>query len=267
MTDMLHMNFIDSVSRTDIEELRRKEETYRGSWKRRGGVGAFMMLARKWDRLEGILESEAWKYDVLRAMTAQSKVANELGNEAGADGTVLAEVRDLRRYLILVEAEMISQLQKGPVGPTGVGSGQGLTGETTVYERRVPRMNADDANQRASLFPWERSEMTGNFELRKFYRHAAPKTWRLEPFVENEKIPHDVANCYRAEFALRRNLWVLKLEDCPAELRDGYPRLQLELNAKEAEEHPFSFLYFLDDTDGKYKPHKRFVAAGWGREA
>ncbi len=53
--DMRHMEFLNRVVWRDIETLQEKEATYRGSWKRRGGVGAFMMLARKWDRLESML--------------------------------------------------------------------------------------------------------------------------------------------------------------------------------------------------------------------
>ena len=36
----------------DIEVLEQKGKEYGDSWKKRGGVGAFMMLARKWDRIE-----------------------------------------------------------------------------------------------------------------------------------------------------------------------------------------------------------------------
>jgi len=120
-----HMDFIEGVAREDIAALREKERTYQGSWKKRGGVGCFMMLARKWDRLENMLREQAnsfmeGPYDVFGAIH---------GQPGGEDGTPLAEVRDLRRYLLLVEAEMAArgvlragppvtvELEKGPEAP------------------------------------------------------------------------------------------------------------------------------------------------------
>ena len=97
--NMDHLNFIRHVAETDLDEIRRKEGTYKGSWKKRGGTGAFMMMARKWDRIEGML-SGTLDWDVL------TECSKDL---SGADGTLLAEVRDLRRYLTLVEAEVIAQ--------------------------------------------------------------------------------------------------------------------------------------------------------------
>jgi hypothetical protein len=81
----------------DAEFLIEKDTSYGGSWKKRGGVGAFMMLARKWDRLETMLAKD---YDIFKAIDL---------DYSGNDGTILAEVRDLRRYLLLVEAEMLSR--------------------------------------------------------------------------------------------------------------------------------------------------------------
>lgn len=70
-----------------------KEQSYGGSWKKRGGVGAFMMLARKWDRIEQ--QVQAHGYDVFKAIEADSD-----------DEGILDDIRDLRRYLFLVDAEM-----------------------------------------------------------------------------------------------------------------------------------------------------------------
>jgi hypothetical protein len=97
---MTHLNYLSDVANGDVAHIMEKEKTYKGSWKKRGGVGAFMMLARKWDRLENILEASKPPYDVFAAMK---------NNPSGSDGTILAEVRDLRRYLLLVEAEMVAQ--------------------------------------------------------------------------------------------------------------------------------------------------------------
>lgn len=94
-----HMNCIDGIASSDCEMLRHKEKTYRGSWKKRGGVGAFMMLARKWDRIEVIAEKSG--YDIFSVIEREG-----LG---GADGELISEIRDLRGYLLLVEAEMTAR--------------------------------------------------------------------------------------------------------------------------------------------------------------
>lgn len=92
-----YLGKLAGIAAKDIEVLRAKEATYGGSWKRRGGVGAFMMLARKWDRLENMAKAAQW--DVFTAV-AQGEEAHG----PGADGTPLAEIGDLRRYLLLTEA-------------------------------------------------------------------------------------------------------------------------------------------------------------------
>lgn len=98
MTSNSHMDCLRAVADEDIRHLEEKEKTYGGSWKKRGGMGAFMMAARKWDRLENMLPVD--NYDVFTAIQRQP---------GGEDGTVLAEVRDLRRYLLLIESEMVAR--------------------------------------------------------------------------------------------------------------------------------------------------------------
>ena len=80
-----------TLSEKDWQGLDEAEKSYGDSWRKRGGVGAFMMLARKWDRLE--LQAEACSYDIFNAVEGDSR-------EEG----VLDDIRDLRRYLLLVEA-------------------------------------------------------------------------------------------------------------------------------------------------------------------
>lgn len=96
--DNKHMDFLETVVAEDVALLRKKEQTYGASWKRRGGGGAFFVTARKWDRLENILKSFSW--DVFAAIEQDG---------AGRDGSALAEIRDLRCYLLLIEAEMMSR--------------------------------------------------------------------------------------------------------------------------------------------------------------
>jgi len=100
MSDLHHMEYIDAVAAADCDVLRRKESTYRGSWKRRGGRGAWHVFARCWDRLANVVEDAAYADDVFAAIEVQAD---------GRDGTPLAALRDLRRYLLLVEAEMVAR--------------------------------------------------------------------------------------------------------------------------------------------------------------
>jgi hypothetical protein len=100
--DMRHLDFIRAVALEDVRYVDKKDRSYGGSWKRRGGVGAFMMLARKWDRLENEMQKVGVNYDIFKCIELEERVQGE-------DGTALAEIRDLRRYCMLVEAEMMAR--------------------------------------------------------------------------------------------------------------------------------------------------------------
>ena len=72
------------------------EEDYGDSWKKRGDIGAFMMLARKWDRIENQVND--YTYDIFLALDEDKRPEG-----------LIDDIRDLRRYLLLVEAEMALQ--------------------------------------------------------------------------------------------------------------------------------------------------------------
>ena len=78
------------ITNGDVEGLLKAEQSYGDSWKKRGGVGAFMMLARKWDRIENQVKKHGW--DVFLAMERDKRP------EGIAD-----DIKDLRCYLLLVE--------------------------------------------------------------------------------------------------------------------------------------------------------------------
>jgi hypothetical protein len=108
-----NLDFLDPIAREDVEGLKKAQKSYGDSWKQRGGVGAFMMLARKWDRLENALRplnegaaqgcarivgnttTPCAAYDILRAAEIDTR----------AEG-LIDDIRDLRRYLLLVESEL-----------------------------------------------------------------------------------------------------------------------------------------------------------------
>ena len=86
----------------DVTTLVEKDKSYGSSWKKRGGVGAFMMLARKWDRIETIMQRSHSVPGI------GSAGAYEIFEQCEFNfGGVLDDVRDLRRYLLLVESELL----------------------------------------------------------------------------------------------------------------------------------------------------------------
>lgn len=85
---------IGQIAKEDVDILRNKGSAYGRSWIKRGGVGAFMMLARKWDRVENSARRKG--YDIIAALH-------------GEGDSLLDDIADLRRYLLLVESEYIDQ--------------------------------------------------------------------------------------------------------------------------------------------------------------
>lgn len=105
-TDFL--NHIREVTDEDTKGLRVAFAQYGPSWKQRGGVGAFMMLARKWDRIENRLKeipsknNKAGSTDPL--VGDRWDIFKHLEFDDRGEG-LIDDIRDLRRYLVLVEAE------------------------------------------------------------------------------------------------------------------------------------------------------------------
>ena len=92
MPEKTYIDFIDDIVSDDTSEIRRKDLEYGGSWLKRGGIGAYMMACRKFDRLEAQLSKTG--YDIFAAAE----------NDKRQEG-IIDDVRDLRRYLLLIEAE------------------------------------------------------------------------------------------------------------------------------------------------------------------
>ena len=143
MSDFKYHDYLEKVAKEDVRFLIERDKTYGGSWKQSGGRSAWFMLARKMDRLREIMkrpdppidfdpdeinvgyaleEQKCQKHvDYLLRCFRSEDIFEMIQNEAnlevaGDDGTALAEVRDLRRYLLLVESEMVA---RGTVKETG----------------------------------------------------------------------------------------------------------------------------------------------------
>lgn len=109
----MSFNFREALHRiavTDVETLVQKDAEYGSSWKKRGGIGAFMMLARKWDRLETQMTVPAYSPHPNPKESAEQTQQYDIFTriEAGIGGTesILETLRDLRRYCLLVESEI-----------------------------------------------------------------------------------------------------------------------------------------------------------------
>lgn len=87
-------DLLQTIASNDVLVLKKKGEAYGDSWCKRGGTGAFMMLARKWDRIEN--QVSVIGYDIFRAV-AYDKIGEE---------SLLDDIQDLRRYLLLVEGHL-----------------------------------------------------------------------------------------------------------------------------------------------------------------
>lgn len=85
------------IGRRDAAKLEQSHGKYGDSWRKRGGWEAFANLSRKWDRIERAAAMH--DFDIFRAIEGG----------AASDGTVdgkdslLDDIGDLRRYLLLVE--------------------------------------------------------------------------------------------------------------------------------------------------------------------
>jgi hypothetical protein len=90
----LDVNILRQVLAEDADALIEAEKHYGESWCRRGGVDSFMMLARKWDRIEHQVNSQ-YGFNILQACVEDQRPEG-----------IMDDIRDLRRYLTLVEEKV-----------------------------------------------------------------------------------------------------------------------------------------------------------------
>lgn len=94
----------------DVEGLIEAKREYGDSWRSRGGQGAYFTLVRPLDRLGVVVAKNhagAPPYDIF---------AHCLDNPVrGQEGLTLNAVRDLRRYLLLVEAYLVEEGHELPL--------------------------------------------------------------------------------------------------------------------------------------------------------
>lgn len=228
-----HKHLQDIVDK-DIAYVRKKDVQYSASWKRRGGPGAFFTIARPLDRWESI--SAGAGYDIFKKILSEGLV--------GTDGDLIACVRDTRRYLLLLEAEMTQQFQtpQEPAPPS--------------EERAIPRF--DEAPPRAEagvgkLTPWAVGlgwrvkhgygpKDAPSEDFTRWWTSQTPHVWKLEMFVPGRidgvgfapKVPAELVLCYH--WSALSSGWLLNMALCPPDARDWFRYFREELNNKEFEE-------------------------------
>lgn len=104
-----YLDLLAEIANEDVSGLKKAQISYGNSWKARGGVGAFMMMARKWDRLENRVKRapthKAGKHVSAGEPLSPYDIFTHVYLDERAEG-VIDDIRDLRRYLLLVEAEL-----------------------------------------------------------------------------------------------------------------------------------------------------------------
>lgn len=90
-----YLDLLGAIAAEDAAGLKKAGESYGSSWKKSGGVNAYCMLKRKWDRIIQQCEKPEISLDIFRAAFHDKR----------SEG-IIDDIRDLRRYLLLVEAEL-----------------------------------------------------------------------------------------------------------------------------------------------------------------
>lgn len=268
MSNMKHLDYIQNVADEDISHLREKEKTYKGSWKKSGGRSAWFMIQRKIDRLLNMMarpkEPEGWKlpersavvfnhyeYEHLEYLidcyVAENIFAKIQENASGSDGTVLAEIRDLRRYLLLVEAEMmarnviLSTIMPFQEACDEMMQESNYPGTPEDGGHHVQQEHGDDELQYHSPWvvktipdKWKAVYITLHRDLHILPAYLEPEVHKwvfsfktsFNELMQLKYVPvSDHSNLY----------WILDIDQVPKSERDRWPKLYRELNNKEHE--------------------------------
>jgi hypothetical protein len=90
-----HLQYIEGITKADAKAVQINDKHYDASWKRRGGIGAYFVGIRKYDRMEAFAKSHG--YDIFEAIRQDQRPEG-----------IIDDIRDLRRYLLLWEAEAVN---------------------------------------------------------------------------------------------------------------------------------------------------------------
>jgi len=86
-----------AITKELLEYVNEKDFHYGSSWRKRGGAGAFFVMARKWDRIEQACETlESSKYNIFDVFDKDDR-----------SETILDDCLDLVGYLLILIDHMI----------------------------------------------------------------------------------------------------------------------------------------------------------------
>ncbi len=88
---------LNFITKELVKFVNDKDVQYGSSWRKRGGAGAFMVIARKWDRIEQVCETRhPAKYDIFDVFEADDR-----------SETILDDCLDLVGYLLILIEHMV----------------------------------------------------------------------------------------------------------------------------------------------------------------
>lgn len=180
-----------TICGSEIATLLQKDKHYGGSWKKRGGVGAFMMMARKWDRIEQM--SKSTDYDIFRALTDFSE----------NKGDLMDDLRDLRSYILLIIEHMEHgklDLQKmiNEEGDLWLAMADtkkdevGIEQEELPLENQIPTDALNDPGVRDIKHQY--AEMPVNTVFHKSFYELLPPSIKVECVVEAGGFARKIGN-------------------------------------------------------------------------
>lgn len=98
-----------------------KDAQYGSSWRKRGGVGAFMVMARKWDRIENACASEKgdkteWNiFHCIEDDKRSESIVDDIVDHIGYYMVILEYMAELGHITSICGKDMWPQLQPGDV--------------------------------------------------------------------------------------------------------------------------------------------------------
>jgi hypothetical protein len=287
---------LKTIAEKDVEYLLWKDRQYGASWKE-SGRSAWFMVRRMIDRLVNMmarppepttidstleaikigkvptdLNTLQYMRDALLSEDLLAKVQAE-GLE-GQDGTVLAVLRDLRRYALLVEAEITERLTEKekrvlPQIPTETLDGWPVPLEDS--NKHAARQVMRDQPWRVDQTWREENKFHDegrSIEFNTWWERRSPNLWCPMPFVSMQTSslrPNVLRGLYVAVGTNDIAGHLLRIEQCPDGLRAGYPKFPEEVNRFELNQQPdwSHLLYDWLESEGKYRMKPEFIE--WSR--
>jgi hypothetical protein len=174
-------NMVVGLAQEDAKVLEQRDRSYGSSWEKRGGVGAFMMLARKWDRIEKQTERHAW--DIFKAVEADP-----------TDTGIIDDIRDLRRYLLLVEARLT-------LNQVFAKQGIQISTKDIKLEDAMAKMRELAAKQQEQTIRTFQGEQVQRTPVYEWPRHVE-STYRPEQGPQSVYRPEDAARAQAVQGAI-----------------------------------------------------------------